>query len=100
MEISGHGRAQDLAALLLGTQDVDRPAGKPTAKPGSQQDQVQISEHAKELQRIASLLDEPDAARAEHVERLRQALDAGTYDVSGRNVADAMIRQVLTDEAL
>lgn len=100
MEISGHGRAQDLAALLLGIQDVDRAAGKPAAKPGSQQDQVQISEHAKELQRIASLLDEPDAARAEHVERLRQALDAGTYNVSGRNVADAMIRQVLTDEAL
>lgn len=100
MEISGHGRAQDLAALLLGVQDADRTAQRPAARPGSQQDQVQISEHAKELQRIAALLDEPDAARTEHIERLRQALDAGTYDVSGRSVADAMIRQVMTDAAL
>jgi negative regulator of flagellin synthesis FlgM len=100
MEISGHGRAQDLAALLLGVQDVDRSASQPSAKPGSQQDRVQISEHAKELQRIAALLDEPDVARAQHVERIRQALDAGTYDVSGRTVADAMIRQVLTDGVL
>lgn len=100
MEISGHGRAQDLAALLLGTQDVDRSASKPSGGSAPRQDQVQISEYAKELQRITSLVDLSDDARAEQIAGIRQALDAGTYDVSGRKVGDALIRQVLTDAVL
>lgn len=100
MEISGHGRAQELAALLLGTQDIDRSATKPSGGPASQQDQVQISDNAKELQRIASLVDLSDDARAERIAGIRQALDAGTYDVSGRKVGDALIRHVLTDAVL
>jgi negative regulator of flagellin synthesis FlgM len=34
------------------------------------------------------------------MERLRRALDSGTYDVSGRAVGDALIKQVLTDAIL
>lgn len=101
MEISGHGRAQELAALLLGVQETsDRPMAKQTAGRGPQQDQVEISQQAKEIQRIKALVAAPDAARAEHVEQLRQAVDNGTYDVNGRTVADALIRHVLTDAAL
>jgi len=100
MEISGHGRAQDLAALLLGVQETDRSASRPSASPGPRQDQVQISEHAKELRRISSLVYASDDTRAEHVAKLQQALDNGTYDVSGRTVADALLRHVLTDAAL
>lgn len=100
MEISGQGRAQDLATLLLGVRDADRPVTPVPAQPGARQDEVRISDSAKEMQRIASLVEEPDAARAEHLERLRQALDTGTYNVDGRMVADAMIRQILTDSVL
>lgn len=100
MEISGQGRAQDLAALLLGTQDADRTATKPSAGPAPQRDQVQISEYAKELQRITSLVNVSEDTRAEQIAGIRQALDAGTYDVSGRKVGDALIRQVLTDAVL
>jgi negative regulator of flagellin synthesis FlgM len=100
MEISGSGRAQELATLLLGVQEADRPAAKPAPSPNPRQDQVDISEHAKEIQRIKGLVAVPDAARAEQIERIRQAIDAGTYDVSGRTVADALIRQVLTDAVL
>nr|MBI3614783.1 flagellar biosynthesis anti-sigma factor FlgM [Nitrospirota bacterium] len=100
MEISGHGRAQDLAALLLGTQDADRSATKPSAGPAPQRDEVQISEHAKELQRITSLVNVSEDTKAEQIAGIRRALDAGTYDVSGRKVGDALIRQVLTDAVL
>jgi negative regulator of flagellin synthesis FlgM len=100
MEISGHGRAQDLATLLLGVKDADRPGPPASAPSGARQDEVRISDSAKEMQRIASFVDAPDAARAAQVERLRQALDNGTYNVDGRMVADAMIRQVLTDSVL
>ncbi|MDE3118660.1 MAG: flagellar biosynthesis anti-sigma factor FlgM [Nitrospirota bacterium] len=100
MEISGHGRAQELASLLLGTQDIDQQAAKPSASSATQQDQVQISEYAKDLQRITSLTNGSADARASKIAGIRQALDAGTYDVSGRKVGDALIRQVLTDAVL
>ncbi len=100
MEISGSGRAQELATLLLGVQDQDRSATKPAASSSPRQDQVDISEHAKEIQRIKELVAAPDEARTAQIERLRQAVDTGTYDVSGRTVADALIRHVLTDAAL
>jgi len=100
MEISGHGRAQELANLLFGVQDVERPSKSPRPTTTPQQDQVNISDHAKEILRIKQLAEAPDAARAARVEHLRQAVDAGTYDVSGQTVADKLIRHVLTDAVL
>jgi len=100
MEISGQGRARDLAGLLLGVQDAGCGAGKKPAEQGAPQDQIEISEHAKEVQRIKSLVSEPDAGRTERVQQIRDAVDAGTYQVDGRTVADAVLRHVLTDGVL
>lgn len=101
MQISGHGKVDHLAKLLLGVQDSERSVGRQAAT-GSQvrKDEVQISTRAKELQRIRELANQPDSERADHVERIRRALDSGTYDVSGRAVGDALITQVLTDAIL
>ncbi len=100
MEISGHGRAADLAALLLGVQDTRSTPGGYQAKTQRQGDRVHISDQAKELQRIKQLTTEPDTARAEKVERIRQAVESGTYTVEGRKVADAVIRHALTEKVL
>ncbi len=100
MEISGHGRTKDLATLFWGAQDCGK-SGEACASAYSQGgDQVQISSDAKDIQRILELTQAPNAARAEQIERLRQAIDSGTYDVSGRKVADAIIQHVLTDAVL
>lgn len=100
MEISRNNRA-DLAKLLLGVQETDRASGQRTVqKPAEQQDRVQISEHAKELQRLKSLTAQPDGVREARVEKIRQAVDGGAYTVDGAKVADAIIRQVLTDSVL
>jgi negative regulator of flagellin synthesis FlgM len=100
MQISGHGRAHELASLLLGVKDVERPSPSQAKAPGSRQDQVDISEHAKEMARIKALAKESDPAQAERVEKIRQAVDGGTYNVTGRTAADALIRHVLTDAVL
>ena len=101
MQISGHGKADHLAKLLLGVQETESPSTKQPASPKeAAKDQVHISEHAKELQRIQALANEPDSARTERVDRIKQAIDSGTYDVSGRKVGDALIKQVLTDAIL
>lgn len=100
MQISGHGRAHELAGLLLGVQEVERPSPSKAKTPDSRHDQVDISEHAKEMARIKALAQESDPARAERVENIRQAVDGGTYTVNGRAAADALLRHVLTEAVL
>ena len=63
----------------------------------NQQDQVQNFQDVKEIQRLMALALQEDPTRAEKVARIQQAIASGTYDVSGREVADALIRHVLTD---
>lgn len=101
MQISGHGKADHLAKLLLGVQETEGSGGRQAAaRTQVGKDEVQISAQAKEFQRIRELANQPDPGRTEHVERIRRALDSGTYDVSGRAVGDALIKQVLTDALL
>jgi negative regulator of flagellin synthesis FlgM len=103
MQISGHGQGKvdHLAKLLLGVQEAENAGGRPaTAGTKVGKDEVQISAQAKELQRIRELANQLDPGRTEHVERIRRALDGGTYDVSGRAVGDAIVKQVLTDAVL
>ncbi len=100
MQISGHGKADHLAKLLLGVQGTDGASAKPKTQQDGRQDRVQISDRAKEIQRIKALADQPDAAREERIERISRSVEAGTYTVSGKKVADALIRQTLTDAVL
>jgi negative regulator of flagellin synthesis FlgM len=101
MQISGHGKADHLAKLLLGVQEADAIGAKQAApRKEAGNDQVHISERAQELRRIQALAQEPDQARMAHLDRIKQALDNGTYDVSGRKVGDALIKQVLTDAVI
>jgi negative regulator of flagellin synthesis FlgM len=101
MQISGQGKVDHLAKVLLGVHEAERSGARQATVPTQAgKDEVRISAHAKELQKIRELANQPDPARAQHVERLRQALDSGTYDVTGRAVGDALIKQVLTDSVL
>lgn len=100
MQISGHGNADHLATLLLGVQE-GAPVGsnRPTSSTG-RQDRVQISQQAKEMQRIRALADQPDATREARIEQISRSVEAGTYNVTGSKVGDAVIRHALTDAAL
>jgi negative regulator of flagellin synthesis FlgM len=100
MQISGHGKPDHLAKILLGVQGTEAARAKPLTQQDERQDRVQISEQAKEIQRIKALADQPDAAREERIERISRSIDAGTYSVSGKQIADALIRQTLTDSVL
>ena len=100
MQISGHGKPDHLAKLLLGIQGAEVIGPKQRTQQDERQDRVQISDRAKEIQRIKSLADQPDAAREERIERISRTVESGTYSVSGKQVADALIRQALTDAVL
>ena len=100
MQISGHGKPDHLAKLLLGIQGAEVIGAKQRTQQDGRQDRVQISDRAKEMQRIKTVADQPDAEREAKIERISRSVDAGTYTVSGRQVADALIRQTLTDAVL
>jgi negative regulator of flagellin synthesis FlgM len=100
MQISGHGKPDYLAKILLGIQGTNIVSSQSKAQQDGRQDRVQISDRAKEIQRIKTLADQPDAAREERIERISRSVEAGTYTVSGKQVADALIRQTLTDAVL
>lgn len=101
MQISGQGKVDHLAKVLLGVHAAESSGSRQATVPTQAgKDEVRISTQAKELQRIRELASQPDPERVQHLERLRQALDSGTYDVSGRAVGDALIKQVLTDSVL
>ena len=101
MEISRNGRSADLAKILLGVQDTERTQSKKTASQhAGSQDRVQISEQAKELQRLRAAAEQPNAERDAKVDHIRQSVEGGTYRVDGKQVADAIIRSVLTDSVL
>jgi negative regulator of flagellin synthesis FlgM len=101
MQISGHGKVDHLAKVLLGVHEAESSgARQATVRTQAGKDEVQISAQAKELQRIRELANQPDPERAERVESIRRSLESGTYDVSGRAVGDALVRQVLTDAVL
>lgn len=101
MQISGHGKVDYLAKVLLGVHEAESSgARQATVRTQAGKDEVQISPQAKELQRIRELANQPDPERAERVESIRRSLESGTYDVSGRAVGDALVRQVLTDAVL
>lgn len=100
MQISGHGRADQLATLLLGSQESGSVKSNRSKAGDGGKDRVQISQQAKEMQRIRTLADQPDDARAERVEQISRSVEAGTYNVDGRKVGDAVIRHALTDASL
>lgn len=101
MEISNNGRAADLAKILLGVQETDRTQSRKTASQTEQsQDRVQISERAKELQRLRAAAEQPDHERDARVGQIQHSVEGGTYNVDGKKVADAIIRNVLTDAVL
>jgi negative regulator of flagellin synthesis FlgM len=52
------------------------------------------------MRRILALTRESDQARIEHIDRIKQVMEGETYDVSGRKVGDALIKEVLTDAVL
>lgn len=61
-------------------------------------DKVTISEESQEIQTILSELKAIPDVRKEKVAKLRAAIDQGTYEVSGRAVAEKLLDRMLQDD--
>jgi len=103
MNVSDNSPLRDLAMMLSGMQGaIQNTVGASVAKsvsPG-QEDLVRISDRAKEFQQLLQAVSQAPDIREEKVASLREAINAGTYQVSGRQVADKMIAQTMLDAIL
>lgn len=63
-------------------------------------DKVQLSQRALELQHAQQMLLEIPDVRADKVEKVRSAVNEGTYQVSGISVARSMLRETFENQML
>lgn len=58
---------------------------------------VELSEKAQEIQRVKKLVQAAPDIREEMVQSIKSRIESGTYNVSGAEVADLMVRRALAD---
>ncbi len=77
----------DRSQQTQGTEQV-RNTSKDSKVSSSASDAVNLSSKARDIERLTASLDE---SRAEHLERVREALESGTYKVSAEDIARKLI---------
>lgn len=60
-------------------------------------DQVELSDRAREFSRIKDVLETVPDVRSDRIEALSEAINQGTYTVDSRSVAGKLIRESLID---
>ena len=86
-------------AKLFAAQMRVRPAGKPAAPETPwRPDSVELSRESREVQAARQAVQAAPEVRTELVARIRAELEAGTYQVSGRDVARKMLARALADQ--
>ena len=78
----------DRTQSASGTQGVDPAQHAKQARISAQEDNVSLSSKAKEIERF---LADVEQSRADRLNEVRKALEAGTYNVSGKDIARALI---------
>jgi flagellar biosynthesis anti-sigma factor FlgM len=90
--------ASELIAFRIDDGQKDRTYYRATSVPKSKgQDDVGFSEMTKRFVEIRRLVDSLPDVRLDRVNQLAKAIDEGTYEVKGDEIADAIIRKNLID---
>jgi len=63
-------------------------------------DKVQLSSGSKDVQKMKEILNQTPEMRMEMIESLKQEINAGTYKVDSREIADRMLDDLLSSEIL
>jgi anti-sigma28 factor (negative regulator of flagellin synthesis) len=70
------------------TQGLDQARNAGRDRAGAKDDSINLSSRAVEFDRVAGKVEQ---SRSEQLERVRQALESGTYHVSGKDIARKLI---------
>ena len=97
MPIDGINCGARPAPILYAAKSSHSSGSDGKAKTSSERDVVQISERSQEFYRIRQLVDEQPDVRLDRVNKLAKAIDSGTYDAKGEQIAEAIIQKNLID---
>jgi len=90
--------ASELLVFRIDDGRKDSTYYKPITMPKSQgRDNVGFSEMTQKFVEIRRLVDSLPDVRLDRVNQLAKAIDEGTYEVKGEEIADAIIRKNLID---
>jgi flagellar biosynthesis anti-sigma factor FlgM len=98
MKITQKGPADaDLSKLVLNEKTVgQKQAAEATTHRGSESAKVNISQEARELQKISQLARTGDELRAQKVRQITAQVAAGEYKVAPGEVAKSILRSEVT----
>ncbi len=63
------------------------------------EDRVELSQTAKDIKKIESVLKTTPDVRTEKVKAIKEQIEAGTYQVDSKKIANAMLADLLKDLA-
>ena len=86
---------------ILGVYDKQKNIGRieRTGTVASKKDMLSISGQAKDYQTVMKALKEVPDVRSEKVNEIAARLESGQYDVSGKDVADRIMKPLLDKKA-
>lgn len=68
-------------------------------EPAPRTDRVELSQTARDIKKIESVLKTTPDVRTEKVRALKEQIEAGTYQVEPKKIANAMVADLLKDIA-
>ena len=75
-------------------------ARTPGVQSPSEEEKVELSSKARDIQKVKNILDNLPDVRMEKVDKIKNSLENGTYNIKGDKVAQKMVRESLLDEIL
>ncbi len=93
MGIDGINEQRNLLPVESKTGAPQSANPRPEAQQSENADRVQFSEQTMEFIRIRQLADATPELRQDRINRLREEIERGTYNVSGEDIADAIVRE-------
>jgi negative regulator of flagellin synthesis FlgM len=102
MEIDGKSTLIDLGTrtnrLDMQEQQAQRSQKTNRGSPFSERDRVELSVRSREMQHIQDLIQSTPDVREGVVERVRQSIQSGTYNVKAEQVAEKILGGNLIDQ--
>lgn len=96
MKITNYGNIQDILKAY-GNQKKSPLVHKESVS-ADQNDTLELSVQAKELQEIQAGLKDVKEVRQEKIDRIKKEVEAGTYQIDARRIAEAIIEERLLDK--
>ncbi|MBI3592379.1 MAG: flagellar biosynthesis anti-sigma factor FlgM [Nitrospirae bacterium] len=96
-------RITDKVEVAPGLQRPDKTREKETGARSEEvlsKDQVTVSESAKEIGRLQAEVSKVPEIRADRVEEVKNAVNAGTYNVKGEAVAGKLLKEAIIDSLI